>query len=740
MSSKTYDELAAVPFPTAAFFHDNDVKVVQTHLSIVDHTRNVKRTVSKSISLATLIATPAEEIVGVVSTAYSPSDSLKVVLKEVGEDKDKKRFVEVWNKDGAVCACKDVTDVHGNFYADAFFDSLCFSDSEKYILYVAEKKKTTEKNSIQKFKYRQPFGEGLVGKRNPILFLFDWQADKLLSLDYDAPVWFGQAVFGPSSDDKIYATGYETASDERLLGIKSCYNRPTGIWEISVVRSDNDGTNSDADCLPSHVLKLTPSHLSCRSPRVVRTNGGTTLLWVSQPTGGAHSATSALHTLDITPSSSGSVDPSQTRTLVDTVWDPAANEFPGLYLSDSGLPRNPVVHWGEESYIVTSTNWGSRWTIVLVSLRDGTVKELTPTVNEELVSWSAVLAVRRNELVCVRSSMTSPYELVLGELGASGSVWWKVLHKSKFSEELQSRLDTLTVKIVPIPNRFPTETILVQHKSALRDQEILPCITIPHGGPHGASVVAYTASVCFLALEGYTISLPNYTGSTGYGERYIRSLIGKCGTLDVGDCIESVRHLVRIGVAEEGRGKLLLAGGSHGGFLLGHLIGQYPDVFTSAVLRNPVLSAGEISTSDIQDWYFSEFGLDYPLSSLPLGYTGPSSTLSKATIPPRIVTPKVYAELYHASPIAHVRKVTASVLLLIGDSDQRVAPTQGIGYYHALKALRAAEASNGVDMLMFPGESHPLEGVEASKTVWLSTAEWFARGSLNNYLNSETSK
>lgn len=93
-------------------------------------------------------------------------------------------------------------------------------------------------------------------------------------------------------------------------------------------------------------------------------------------------------------------------------------------------------------------------------------------------------------------------------------------------------------------------------------------------------------------------------------------------------------------------------------------------MFTAAALRNPVISAGEISTSDIEDWYFAEFGLDYPLSSLPLGYTGPSSaTANTAATPAQIITPEIYSRLFKVSPIAHVHNVTAAVLLLIGESD-----------------------------------------------------------------------
>jgi acylaminoacyl-peptidase len=65
-----------------------------------------------------------------------------------------------------------------------------------------------------------------------------------------------------------------------------------------------------------------------------------------------------------------------------------------------------------------------------------------------------------------------------------------------------------------------------------------------------------------------TLSLPNYTGSMGFGEKYIRKLLGHCGTMDVQDVVETVNELVRLGISEPGR--QLVQGGSHGGFLAAH--------------------------------------------------------------------------------------------------------------------------------------------------------------------------
>ena len=153
------------------------------------------------------------------------------------------------------------------------------------------------------------------------------------------------------------------------------------------------------------------------------------------------------------------------------------------------------------------------------------------------------------------------------------------------------------------------------------------------------------------------------------------------------------------------------------------MVGQYPDMFTAAVLRNPVISVGEISTSDIPDWYYAEFGLSYPvpIASSPPISQGDGGIPSENSMQLGMV-PAVYEKLYNASPLRLADKVTADVLLLVGKDDLRVAPTQGYGYYHTLRALRKG---NRVDMLVFDGESHPLNGVECERVCWEAAKAWF---------------
>lgn len=129
-----------------------------------------------------------------------------------------------------------------------------------------------------------------------------------------------------------------------------------------------------------------------------------------------------------------------------------------------------------------------------------------------------------------------------------------------------------------------------------------PLIVWPHGGPH--SVFANNLSLeesLFLSL-GYAVLFINYRGSLGAGKKNVDFLLGKVGMSDVSDCVHATQQaLVQFPWLDPNR--LILVGGSHGGFLVTHLSGQYPDMFKAVVARNPVIDIAAMSVvSDIPDW------------------------------------------------------------------------------------------------------------------------------------------
>jgi acylaminoacyl-peptidase len=67
----------------------------------------------------------------------------------------------------------------------------------------------------------------------------------------------------------------------------------------------------------------------------------------------------------------------------------------------------------------------------------------------------------------------------------------------------------------------------------------------------------------------------NYRGSVGSGQASVDFLLGRVGTTDVEDMHQAAKHVLanNPNISSE---KCVLFGGSHGGFLVLHLSGQFP--------------------------------------------------------------------------------------------------------------------------------------------------------------------
>ncbi|KAF9474522.1 alpha/beta-hydrolase [Pholiota conissans] len=762
-----YTQLAEIPVPTSAQFipsQDPGQTIVQLNFSVKDHDRNVKRSMSKNVVFPSgagqlengAISTPLLDT-DVVAQIVSPTKQKRATLRNVKRaNGSSNRIVEVWNE-GLLQISQNVTDYHGDFYTDEYVGSFSFAPSECAVVYTAEGNAPESKDPYSKFRFNPDFGEGLPGKKRPTTFILSWKDSSaedpspskasLVQMKPFEGVRFGQAVFSPNTDSIIYATGYEFTTDGRFLGIKGCYNRPTGIWRLRIATpASSEITKPPASVEIVTAQKLTLPLLSCRSPRILNNNGKSTLLWLASRSGGAHVASSTLHSLDITYDDAESEqlsDSASSRTLVDIVEMPDLHltMFPGLYPAFN-LPTSFSIIPSDSASpsVLVASQWGSRTTVLAISTDTGAVNNLTPDSDNNLFSWTVLVTDNRSRVICSRSAPSVPYEIVIGNFDSSGDVSWNVIDRPALSKGVAKALSTIRASVIPIrtAGRLWDETIVLQEEKKEVRGSKPPCITSPHGGPHGTTSTAFSPNNIALVLEGYTLSLPNYTGSPGYGEKFIQDLIGRCGDYDVQNCIAAAEHLIKLGISERGPGKQFVAGGSHGGFLAAHLIGQFPDFFSAAVLRNPVISAGDISNTDIPDWYFSEFGLGYPISSSPISsYQGDSKLTQSfpSQIPP-LVSVDAFAKLQAASPTAYLDDMKAPVLLLMGTADRRVAPAQGFLFYHALKARYSqtdkADKGAKVDILVFEGESHPLDGVEASRVSFEATRDWFkeARGAV----------
>jgi acylaminoacyl-peptidase len=102
-------------------------------------------------------------------------------------------------------------------------------------------------------------------------------------------------------------------------------------------------------------------------------------------------------------------------------------------------------------------------------------------------------------------------------------------------------------------------------------------------------------------IAGFASLQVNYRGSTGAGQASVAFLPKRVGDADVKDCKLATDEAVKMYSVDDK--KIGLTGGSHGGFLVTHLSGQYPDVYKAVVTRNPVTDvASMFNSTDIPDW------------------------------------------------------------------------------------------------------------------------------------------
>ena len=134
----------------------------------------------------------------------------------------------------------------------------------------------------------------------------------------------------------------------------------------------------------------------------------------------------------------------------------------------------------------------------------------------------------------------------------------------------------------------------------------LPMVVLLHGGPFGASPYQMLLqSRLFLLAQGYSLLIVNYSGSTGYGNKFMDSLLGQIGVKDVEDCGELTIKALKQFEQIVDPTKVAVTGGSHGGFLTGWLCGHpaYKDLWATACMPNAVLDMNYMNTStDIPDW------------------------------------------------------------------------------------------------------------------------------------------
>ena len=201
----------------------------------------------------------------------------------------------------------------------------------------------------------------------------------------------------------------------------------------------------------------------------------------------------------------------------------------------------------------------------------------------------------------------------------------------------------------------------------------VPLLLNPHGGPTGASINNFNATVQVLAANGFAVLQPNFRGSTGKGLAFAQANKNTWGKGDYEDCMSGVDTLIANGIADPDR--LGAFGWSYGGYMTFWILTQtdrFKAVSPGAGLTNIYSMYSQTDIHRYLNWFYSD----------------------KA--------PWEAQDLYwDRSPMKYVNNVKTPTMIMHGQVDTRVPIAQAQEFYQAL-----VERKVPVEFVVYPRENH----------------------------------
>nr|WP_254709445.1 prolyl oligopeptidase family serine peptidase [Streptomyces lunaelactis] len=191
----------------------------------------------------------------------------------------------------------------------------------------------------------------------------------------------------------------------------------------------------------------------------------------------------------------------------------------------------------------------------------------------------------------------------------------------------------------------------------------LPTVFEIHGGPTWHDSDAFAAGPAAWIDHGYAVVRVNYRGSTGYGREWTDALKHRVGLIELEDIAAVREWAVTSGLADPA--KLVLAGGSWGGYLTLLGLGTQPEAWALGLAAVPV--------ADYVTAYHDEMEALKAMDRTLLGGT-----------------PEEVPERFEASsPLTYVDAVRAPVYISAGINDPRCPIRQVENYVDRLAARGA---------------------------------------------------
>ena len=339
-------------------------------------------------------------------------------------------------------------------------------------------------------------------------------------------------------------------------------------------------------------------------------------------------------------------------------------------------------------------NMGVHSELFKVSTGGGKPEQLT-NGKHAIAAWSMISASGSH--VFTSTEMSDPGEVWIMEGGTPRRV--TAIHQEMMRQFKLPRSEAITWKGVD----GVTVEGLLYYPLDYEEGKRYPLAVQTHGGPQASDRYGMGGAqnyVPVLAAKGYAVLQPNYRGSTGYGDAFLRDMVGHYFQNAHLDVMAGVDYLIAKGIADPDY--MVKMGWSGGGHMTDKII-TFTDRFKAA-------SAG----AGAADWISMYAQSDVRTYRTP--WFGGTPWQQNAPI-------NAY---WDNSPLKDVWKVKTPTIFLVGQNDVRVPEPQSVEMYRALK-------SNGIPTHLYVAPREPHVWAELRHVLFKMNLEldWFEKYAMN---------
>ncbi len=353
--------------------------------------------------------------------------------------------------------------------------------------------------------------------------------------------------------------------------------------------------------------------------------------------------------------------------------------------------------WQNSSRIVYLLDQGVEKRLGVVAL-DGDVEPVARVA--AAAAWKKISVAPGGALALVGSTPEHPAEVFWS--AADSSAVRRLTDSNPWLAE--ARMASQEVVRYQARDGLKLEGILIRPLDSQAGQRY-PLVLIAHGGPESHFSndwqTNYSRPGQILAARGFAVFYPNYRGSTGRGVAFSKLSQGDPAGREFDDLVDGVDHLVQAGLVD--RDKVGITGGSYGGYASAWGATYYTERFAAAVMFVGISDKiSKLGTSDIPRELFLVHDRHWPWDDWQL--------------------------FLERSPIYYVEQARTPILILHGEDDPRVHPSQSMELHRHLKT----HGKTPVRLVFYPGEGHGNRKAAGRYDYTLRLLRW-----MEHYLQGE---